>query len=134
VSTPAERVVQALMRHPELLLAVRARLRDVRVCGPWESTEGRFGPNVSGLVRHPAWPSKIPSKVWVATIRPTEEWGDDTGRDNPGMWYWNVDVGRKPENGGGVVETRDQAARHAEHHLGQLGWLILPSTPGTVMP
>lgn len=140
IKEQAERILQALMQRPSLLLEVRSRLMNVKGCGPWMNTGKRFGnrdtQNVWGLPRvarskkeqrkFDEHPSDASTRVFVATVRPTEEWGEIIGQAHPSQWYWNVATGQGKDNGGGVENTREQAMAAAEWHLQMLGWVVLP--------
>ncbi|MDB4278597.1 hypothetical protein N9917_03210 [Deltaproteobacteria bacterium] len=135
----AQRVVKALMQQPGLLRDVRLLLLQVRGAGPWMNTGKRFGDrdkkNVWGLPKFPTnkaeekrqqeHPNDMSMRKFIATVRPTEEWGTDVGEEFPGKWYWNVDTGARAEHGSGVVVSRSQAVLSAQKHLTDLGWVVV---------
>jgi hypothetical protein len=135
----AERVMKALMREPGLLRQVRLLLLDVKGAGPWLNTGKRFGDrdqkNVWGLPKFPhgkqderrirEHPKDMSLRKFIATVRPTEEWGDDVGEAHPGKWYWNVDTGNREHHGSGVVDNRPKAILAAQKHLTDHGWVVV---------
>jgi len=134
----AERVVKALMERPKLLDQVRTLLLRVRGCGPWMNTGKRFGDrdmkNVWGLPKFPKnreerkrfaeHPHDSACRKFMATVRPTEEWGKEVGGTHPGLWFWNVSTGNPEENDRGVERTRRQAMLRAEAALRSFGWVV----------
>ena len=135
----SERIVRALLKHPELLVDVRQRLMNVRACGPWMNTGKRFGNpdtrNVWGLPKAPKNkkeqalfkenPNDAHARKFACTVRPAEEWGDEMGGDFPGKWYWNVDSGIEAHKGSGITDSLPEGKAAAEAHLESVGWIIV---------
>jgi len=127
-----DRVVQALMKRPELFYRVKGIMLYKLGAGPWVNIGKASSQALWGLRRYPSTKDghdKVvaeadPEKLkWVATIRPTDESSENQA--HPGKWYWNVDTGNPDLHGNGIVDTMIDAANAAAAHLRGHGWVVL---------